>query len=162
MYRWLVLLHVSGVFGFLMAHGISVSVAFSLRRERKLENLQALLNLSSSSLGVLHGSIAVLFLTGIVSGFIGHWWSMGWIWLSLGLLIAIYVYMGIAASGYYGQVRKAVGLMYMEGFKPQPQLEPARAEEINALLNRSQPVSLAVIGLGSLAIIAWLMMFKPF
>ena len=45
MYRWLVLLHVLGVFGFLMAHGISVSVAFTLRRERKFENIQALLNL---------------------------------------------------------------------------------------------------------------------
>ena len=73
MYRWLVLLHVLGVFGFLMAHGISVSVAFTLRRERKFENIQALLNLSNSSLGVLHGSLAVLFLTGIVIGFIGHW-----------------------------------------------------------------------------------------
>jgi len=162
MYRWLVLLHVLGVFGFLMAHGISVSVAFTLRRERKFENIQALLNLSSSSLGVLHGSLAVLFLTGIVIGFIGHWWSMGWIWLSLVLLIAIYAYMGIAASGYYGQVRRAVGLMYMKGFKPQPPLEPAPVEEINALLNRPPPVRLAVIGFGSQAIIAWLMMVKPF
>jgi hypothetical protein len=162
MYRWLVLLHVLGVFGFLMAHGISVGVAFSLRRERRLESVQALLNLSSSSLGALHGSIAILFLTGIAIGFIGHWWGQGWIWLSLGLLIAIYTYMGIAASGYYRQVRKAVGLGYMQGFKPQPALEPAGAEEINVLLSQSQPVTLAVIGFGSLAIIAWLMMFKPF
>jgi hypothetical protein len=162
MYRWLVLLHVLAVFGFLMAHGISVGVAVRLRRERKLEQIQALLNLSSSSLGVLHGSLAILFLTGIVNGFIGHWWSRGWIWLSLGLLIAIYIYMGIAASGYYSRVRKAVGLAYMESFKPHLPVEPACAEEINTLLSQSRPVTLAVAGFGSLAIIAWLMMFKPF
>lgn len=34
MYPWLVLLHVLGVFGFLMAHGVSVGVAFALRQER--------------------------------------------------------------------------------------------------------------------------------
>jgi hypothetical protein len=140
MYSLLVLLHVLGVFGFLMAHGISIGVAFTLRRERDLARIQALLNLSSSSLGVLHGSIALLFLTGIVIGFIGRWWSRGWIWLSLGLLIVIYIYMGIAASGYYGQVRKAIGLAYMQGFKPQPAGEPACPEEINALLSRSRPI----------------------
>ena len=162
MYRWLVILHVLGVFGFLMAHGISVGVAFTLRRERNLEHIQALLNLSSSSLGILHGSIAVLLVTGIVSGSIGHWWSRAWIWLSMGLLIAMYTYMGIAASGYYARVRKAAGLAYMQGFKPHPVGEPAPPEEINDLLSRPLPIWLALAGFGSLAIIAWLMMAKPF
>lgn len=162
MYQLLILLHLLGVFGFLMAHGISVSVAFTLRRERQVERIQALLNLSSSSLGVLHGSIALLFLTGIVIGFAGHWWNRGWIWLSLGLLIAVYTYMGIAASGYYRQVRKAAGLAYMQNFKLQPAGELASAEEINALLNRSRPIWLALVGFGSLAIITWLMTSKPF
>jgi hypothetical protein len=162
MYPWIVFLHVLGVFGFLMAHGISAGAAFALRRERHLERVKALLDLSSSSIGILHSSILILLLTGIITGFIGRWWGRGWIWLSLGLLIAIYVYMGIAASGFYSQVRKAVGLAYMRGFKPQPPGEVASIEEIDALLKRSRPVSLAVIGLVGLAIIAWLMMFKPF
>ena len=162
MYSWLVFLHVLGVFGFLMAHGISASVAFKLRNERNAERIRALLDLSSSSLGILHGSIGVLLLTGVIVGFLGRWWGRGWIWLALGLLIAIYIYMGIAGSGYYSQVRKAAGLEYMEGFKPRPPAEPATSEEIEALLNRSRPVQLAVIGFGSLAVIAWLMMFKPF
>lgn len=162
LYRWLILLHVLSVFGFLMAHGISVGVAFTLRKEREVARIQALLNLSGNSLGALHGSIALLFLTGIVIGFAGHWWNRGWIWLSLGLLIALYTYMGIAAAGYYREVRKAVGLPYMEKFKVQPAIQPARPEEINALLNRSQPIWLALVGFGGLAILAWLMMSKPF
>ena len=162
MYQWLILLHVLSVFGFLMAHGISVGVAFALRRERNLERIQALLNLSSSALGTLHGSIMILFLSGIAGGFIGQWWSRGWIWLSLGLLLAIYTYMGVAASGYYSRIRKAVGLNYMEGFKPRPAVMPAGDGDIDALLRQSRPITLALAGFGSLAMIAWLMMFKPF
>ena len=130
MYRWLVVLHVLSVFGFLTALGISVGVAFILRQERKLETIQALLNFSSSSIGGLHGSIMILLLMGVANGFIGDWWGRGWIWLSLGLLIAIYIYMGTQAAGYYSEVRKAVGLAYMQGFKQQPPLEPVPAEEI--------------------------------
>jgi len=162
MYQWLILLHVLSVFGFLMAHGISVGVAFALRRERNLEHIRALLNLSSSALGVLHGSIMILFLSGIAGGFIGQWWGRGWIWVSLGLLLAMYIYMGVAASGYYSRVRKAVGLNYMEGYKPKPAVLPAGNGEIDTLLRQSRPITLALAGFGSLALIAWLMMFKPF
>ena len=110
MYSWLVFLHILGVFGFLMAHGVSASVAITLRRERNPERIRSLLDLSSSSIGILHSSIFLLLLTGIINGFIGQWWGRGWIWVSLGLLIAVYVYMGIAASSFYGRVRKATGL----------------------------------------------------
>jgi hypothetical protein len=162
MNRWLVVLHMLSVFAFLMAHGISVGVAFALRREREVPRIQALLNLSASSLGVLHGSIGLLLLTGVINGFVGHWWSKGWIWLSLGLLIALYVYMGIAASGFYGKVRKAVGLPYMAGMKVQPAGEPASPEEIDTLLDHSRPIWLALVGFGGLAVLAWLMIAKPF
>lgn len=162
MYQWLILLHVLSVFGFLMAHGISVGVAFALRRERNLERIRALLNLSSSALGALHGSIMILFLSGIAGGFIGQWWGRGWIWVSLGLLLAMYIYMGVAAAGYYSRVRKSVGLNYMEGYKQKPAVLPAGDGEIDTLLRQSRPISLAVAGFGSLALLAWLMVFKPF
>ena len=162
MYKWLVFLHVLGVFGFLMSHGVAASVAFMLRRERNPERVNTLLNLSSSSIGILHGSIFVLLITGIINGFLGKWWGQGWIWVALGLLIAMYVYMGVVASGYYGQVRKAVGLPYMRGAKQFPATEPTSDQEIDSLLNRSHPGQLAATGLGALAIIAWLMVFKPF
>ena len=162
MYLWLVFLHVLSLFGFLMAHGVSVSVAFTLRHERNPHRIQTLLNLSGSAIGILNLSILLLMATGIAAGFMGHWWGRAWIWLSLGLLLAISIYMAITASGYYGQVRKAVGLAYRQGSKENKPTEPASPEEINALLNQSQPLVLAVIGFGGLAVISWLMMFKPF
>ena len=96
MYTWFVFLHVLGVFGFLMAHGVSISVAFALRRERNFERVQTLLNLSASSIEVMLGSLAVLILSGVITGFMGHWWDKGWIWLSLvaaGCNIYLYGYL---------------------------------------------------------------------
>lgn len=162
MYSWVTYLHVLCVFSFLIAHGISAGVAFALRKERDLNRIQALLNLSSGTLGVLHPSILLLLITGIIGGFAGKWWGQGWIWLSIGLLVAIYMYMGMAASSYYGQLRQAAGLPWMKGFKLQPAGDPAPAEQLDSLLTSSRPMWLAVTGFGAIAIITWLMIFKPF
>jgi hypothetical protein len=162
MYTWIVFLHVLGVFGFLLAHGVSVAVAFAFRRERNPEKISALLSLSLNSIGFLNSSILVLLLTGIIGGFMGHWWGKGWIWLSLGLLLAISGYMAVSVTGYYHQVRKAIGVEYKVKNKPFPPVEPVSVEELDALLDQSRPVVLAIIGLGGLAFITWLMLFKPF
>src|SRR6478609_7482514 len=45
MYRWLVFLHVLAVFGFLLAHGTAIAVAFRLRREREVARIRVLLDL---------------------------------------------------------------------------------------------------------------------
>lgn len=162
MYPWFVLLHILGVFGFLMAHGISIGVAFILRRERNLERIQALLTLSNSTLGVLHGSIMLFLISGVVAGFIGKWWGKGWIWVALGLVLAMYVFMNVVATRYYSQVRKAAGLTFRDGMKEHPPVDAAGAAEIDALLNNSMPILLAATGFVSIAVITWLMIFKPF
>ena len=162
MYGWLILLHVFAVFGFLMAHGVSMSVAFALRRERNPERIRTLLDHSGNSIGILYISILILLLTGVIGGFMGRWWGRGWIWAALFLLIAMLAFMSIYGSGYYGQVRKAIGQGYMENFKPHPPVQPASSEMIDKLLRRSHPILLAVVGFGGLAIITWLMKFKPF
>jgi hypothetical protein len=162
MYLVLVFLHILAVFAFLMAHGVSVSVAFALKRERKPERIQTLLNLSGASIGVVHISLLVVLVLGVVMGFMGKWWGHGWIWASLGLLIAMYVYMGLAGSGFYGKVRKAAGLEYMVGSKMHQPDEPASQEVIDALLNKANPAMLAVVGYAAIILLTWLMKFKPF
>jgi len=162
MYLVLVFLHILAVFAFLMAHGVSVAVAFALKRERKPERIQTLLNLSGASIGVVHISLLVVLVLGVVMGFMGKWWGHGWIWASLGLLIAMYVYMGLAGSGFYGKVRKAAGLEYMVGSKMHQPDEPASQEVIDALLNKANPAMLAVVGYAAIILLTWLMKFKPF
>lgn len=162
MYNLIVFLHVVALFGFLLAHGISVIMAFALRRERKLERIHALLELSSAAGGMMIGSLLLLLISGIVAAFMGNWWGYGWIWLSLGLLVAIWMVMGFFGARYYAAIRKATGFEYLERGKRHPAGEPASAEEMAALLSRTRPVLLAVTGIGGLLIILWLMMFKPF
>jgi hypothetical protein len=160
MYPWLVFLHVIGVFGFLMAHGVSAGVYFALRHERQIDRLRWLLQLSSGTARVMLISLLVLIVTGIIAGFMGQWWSRGWIWLSLILLVVLYVAMGMLGSRLLNQVRQGIGLPSSYG-QP-PQAKPLSAEELNALLDHIQPTRLTLIGFGGLAVIAWLMMFKPF
>ena len=78
MYPWIVFLHVAGGFGFMLAHGASASVAFALRRERNLERLRALLDLSSGSFNVMYLSLLVLLAAGDTAGFMQKWWGQGW------------------------------------------------------------------------------------
>jgi hypothetical protein len=160
MYPWLVFLHVLGVFGFLIAHGVSASVFFALHRERNVDRIHLLLQLSSSTFGIMTGSLLLVLLTGIVTGFMGHWWNRGWIWLSLALLIGLYAVMAGLGTRVLNHIRQGVGMPSAYGQPPRP--EPFSTEELDSLLSRLQPLRLTLIGFGGLTLIVWLMMFKPF
>jgi MFS family permease len=162
-YRFWVFLHLVGVFGFLLAHGGSASVAFRLRKERDPRRIGGLLDLSGSTLAVLYGSIVLLLLGGIVAGFQGHWWGFGWIWTALGVLIAMFVAMYLLASPYYNRVRVAVGVQTYDQRKKgiEPGL-PQSPEEIDRILRSSQPFAVMGIGVAGLLVILWLMVYKPF
>ncbi len=104
----------------------------------------------------------VLLLSGIIGGFMGHWWGEGWIWLSLALLIGINAAMFLIGSRHYTRLRKALGMPWFDRRKVQPPGEPASVEEIDALLAGAPAMSMTVIGFGGIAVILWLMIFKPF
>jgi len=159
-YPWLVFLHVISVLGFVMSHGISVGIYFSLHHERNADRIRLLLQNSSSSLGIMQFSLLLLLITGIITGFIGRWWGRGWIWLSIGILVVLFVAMEFLGVKMFNNIRLAVGLPSTRGQKPRAEL--ASIEELGALLDHFQPFLLAGIGFGGLAVIAWLMMFKPF
>jgi hypothetical protein len=164
MYQFWVFIHLVGVFGFLLAHGVSAAVTMSLRRERDPQRIQALLELSSWTLGGFYISILILLAGGITAGFLGHWWGDGWIWAALGVLVAMMVAMYGLASTYYRRVRQAVGLQtssqaQKQGILPGP---PASPEELSSLLRSSRPLLIIVVGIGGLLLILWLMVFKPF
>jgi hypothetical protein len=160
MYSWLIFLHVLGVFGFLIAHGASASIFFALKRDRNTDHICLLLKLSSSSARIMGISLLLLLLSGVIGGFLGRWWGRGWIWLSLVLFIGIYAGMSLLGTRVLNEVRMGVGLPSAYGQPPRP--EVLSAGELEVLLNKIHPVRLSLIGFGGLAVIAWLMMFKPF
>src|SRR5690348_2478506 len=120
MYRWLVFAHILSAFAFFMAHGASAVMAFRLKREKNLERIKAILDLSNAALPVMYFSVMFLVLAGIGAGIMGNWFSMGWIWVALVLLVGVWFGMHAYAFKYYTPIRKAVGLPYHhpEGDKP--------------------------------------------
>jgi uncharacterized membrane protein len=155
MYPWIVFLHIVGVFGFLLTHGASVSVLLRLRKERDRQRIQTLLEFSGASMFGFYASIAVLLAAGVAAGFVGNWWRMLWIWLSLGLFLAISALMYVMASRYFRRIRAAVAL--------RPSGAPmASDEELDELLRAPRLPVIALIGYGGIVVILWLMIFKPF
>ncbi|MGH2661541.1 MAG: hypothetical protein ACRDH8_01780 [Actinomycetota bacterium] len=154
-YQWWVFIHIAGALAFLAAHGVSVGVAFRVRKERDPGRLLALLDLSNSSATLMYVSLLVLLAGGVVAGFMGNWWSSGWIWTALAVLIVTMGLMYGIATTYYRRLRTIVTAM-AEGSQA---VSEGRLAEV---LAGPRPWILAVIGFGALLFILYLMMFKPF
>jgi len=147
----LVFVHISGAFIFVGGHAASALVAFQLPGETDGARAQALLELSSRSLDWLHIGLAVLILSGIAAGFVGHWWDRPWIWLSLDLLLAISAYMYAGNRSTYSSARNRL----VEGGAA------AWDAEVQGMVDRRQAMLFLVTGMAALAAIAVLMIFKP-
>lgn len=153
-YRWWVFLHILGVFGFLIAHGVSISVALKLRKERDRVRITELLQFSGGSALWMYISLGLLLLGGVAAGLQNHYFSFWWIWISLGLLIVVVAEMSMVGAPYYRKVKEAVQLR-ASGV-------PRKSdEELDALLRSSLPMANAVFGFAVLAVILWLMIWKP-
>jgi hypothetical protein len=164
MYKVWIFLHIFGAIAFFYSHGTAGLVAFRLRSERDLGRIRAMLDSYATSrmVGLQYGALLLLLVAGVITGFSGHWWGTGWIWLSLILLIGIIAAMYMIGTRYYGQVRKLFAIEPMEGDKSQTAQPLANPEDIDRLLQRSPAVLLFAIGYGGMAVILFLMIFKPF
>lgn len=159
LYQWMVFLHIAGVFAFLVAHGVSVGVAFRVRVERDPKRIMALLDLSSWSVSLMYLGLLLLLAGGVTAGFSpgipGSWWGDGWIWVSLGALLLVMIAMYAVATTYYRRLRLIVGAM-ADGS------QAVSEERLTDLLEGPRPWVLAVIGFGGVLFILYLMLFKPF
>jgi predicted lipid-binding transport protein (Tim44 family) len=162
LYPWVILLHIVGAFIFAASHGVAVWMALQISRERDRVRMAALLDLSAASLGGLYGGLVLLLIGGIWGGLIGNWFGSLWIWLALGLLIAIAVAMYIVATPYFRSLRAAIGIKSQYGPKDAPEPVPLPDAEVVALAARSPVAILSGVGVGGLVVILWLMVVKPF
>ncbi len=162
MYRWLVFLHILGAFIFFMAHGVSALMAFRLKREKTPERMKAILDLSEFALPVMYWSLMILVLAGIGAGIMGYWFSMGWIWAAIVLLVVVWIGMVAYAMRFYAPVRQALGMPYRTRKGDQTPVIQASESEIAAAVEATNPVLLAGISFALIAVILWLMIFKPF
>ena len=156
-----VFLHVLGAFVFVLAHGASMLVAFRVRTEPDKNRLAALFELSSLGITLMYVGLLVMLLAGIAAGFMGNYWGRGWIWASLGTLVAVIAAMYLIATPYYVRMRVAAGAKVPEQLASR--LDPPPSEsELAGLATSNRPFVLATIGGLGLVILLWLMLFKPF
>lgn len=157
MYQVLVFLHILGVVGFLMAHGVSVFVAFRVQGEKDIHAIRALLGLSASAVMSSTFSLLVLLIGGVGAGFVGNWWSFGWIWVSLGVFVAVWILMSAFTGPAFRRARLAVGFT-----GPRTIDESVISESLPQRLAELRPWLPTLIGGIGLLIIVWLMVLKPF
>lgn len=164
MYLWLVFAHVLGVFGFLLAHGVAAAVAFALPRQREVERVRALLDLSRGVTLVANVSLLTLLAAGITAGFMGSWWGHGWIWAALGLFILMGVTMSPLGSHPLNRIRQLVQASNpaRAGTISHSPVDLPAEKHLAVLLAATHPWLLTAIGGGGLVAILWLMLFKPF
>jgi plastocyanin len=153
-YQWWVLVHLAGVFAFLVSHGVSVVITFRLRKERDPARVAALLQLSSSTISTFYASLGVLLLGGIVATFLGNLWSYGWIWGAIVVLLLVSLAMFFMARPYYRRVRFVTAAI-LEGSRA------VSAEQYDSILLSGRPMTIAGIGFTGLLVILYLMLFKP-
>lgn len=161
MYALVVVLHVLGAFAFVMAHGVSMLVAFRLRGERDRGRQATLLELSGQSVGIMYIGLALLLVAGIVAGFMGDHWGRLWIWVALATLVVVITVMYVVATPFYGRMRAAAGVAGSEQTAARLQ-PPATPADLDALAISNRPMLLAAVGGIGLVVIVWLMLAKPF
>jgi plastocyanin len=153
-YRWWVFIHVVGVFGFLISHGVSMYVTFELRNTRDPKRIVGLLEVSASSIRAFYWSMGVLLLGGIVSAFLGHKWSFAWLWAAIVILAAVTLAMYRMARPFYRRVGLVARAMAAGS-------TAVSDEELQSIVRGRRPWGIAGMGFAALFAILYLMMMQP-
>jgi hypothetical protein len=160
--QWLVFLHVLAALTFFLAHGVSAAMALRVRRETDFVRIRAMLDLSESTIELMFVSFLGMGLTGVALPFFIHNWDKAWVWISIILMIFVFIWMVWMNERQYKILRKLVGLPYRQGSKEYPAEPPASAEDMTAHLRKMDVKGLIVVGYLIPAFVLWLMVFQPF
>ncbi|HJU80999.1 MAG TPA: DUF2269 family protein [Acidimicrobiia bacterium] len=153
-YGWWVFIHLVGVVGFVAAHGTSMAATVLMRRIRDPQQVSGILQLSAATVNAFYISTLVLLVGGIGAGIQGRWFSRGWIWVSLGLLIGVGILMFPMARGHFRRVRMVLELMGSG--------TTVTGDDFARVLNSGNPILTAGTGVVALLLIVYLMVMKPF
>ena len=158
MYTWVVYLHVTAVFVFLIQHAADILVTFKLRQQTEPEGIYATYSfMLNNNVRNLRITYLLIIVTGAIAGVITPWWRQGWMWTALGVMILIWIVMKRMAPIYLS----AVDNIAEEAMKNKA--DPTAIEKFkNDLKARREPEIMAITSGIGLLIILWLMMFKPF
>lgn len=163
-YPALLVFHVLCALAFMAIHGVSMGVWWRVRRERDRAKLIPLLELSADFITPMSLAGLLLIVSGILVGIAAAWWFNGqwWLWVSIGLLVAIVVVMtpfiAIPVSG----MRRGLGMPTRADQKAGIVPAPVDDVELDRLLDDRRPTVGAALAIGGIVLITWLMETKPF
>lgn len=153
-YQWWKFIHILGVVGFMAAHGTSMAATLLLRRYRDPQEIEGVLQLSAATVPAFYVSTIVLLVGGVGAGIVGGFFSRGWIWLSIALLIVVGLLMFPMARGYFRRLRMVIELME-SGTTVTP-------VDFQRVLASGNPLVTAATGSVAIVFIIYLMVLKPF
>jgi cytochrome bd-type quinol oxidase subunit 2 len=154
-YRAWVFVHLIGVVGFLVTHGVSMWALFAVRtvdgdRDRILEWCET----SKRTIAPMYVSFGLLLLGGVAAGIDGalfaEWWLLG----SLVLLVGLTALMSVVASPHMKRLRDGC-TRWADGSYTMSD------DELEAALTGPATTIVAASGTIGLLVILYLMVFKP-
>jgi hypothetical protein len=161
LHRIILFAHVLFAFLYFLVHGASVAVAYRVRRETSAERVRALLDLSWSTVVTGYYLLMATIVCGVALGFMGHWWSAWWIWVSIAVLVVVLVAMLGKIAPYFHAMRRAAGLAFVDG-RWEREAEEGSPDDLARAIASAHPVAITAVGVAGWAVILWLMLFKPF
>jgi hypothetical protein len=155
MYRLWVFVHLVGVAGFLVTHGVSMWAMFAVRsvggdRERILEWCET----SKRAVMPMYISMGLLLLGGVAAGIDGSLFADGWLLGSLALLVVLTAVMSLVATPHMKRLREGC-TRWSDG------TYTLDDDGLRAALDGPATAIIAATGGIGLLVILYLMVFKP-
>ena len=159
MYQWIVFLHVFFALTFMLAHGVSVAAMLSFRKEPDPERSLTFFNIVPQPT-LIRALTLLMGISGLSAAFLTTWWRQGWVWASFVVFLIIFYIMYRYGGGYFGLIEGAATRL-IEARRTNTNVAEA-LKEFDAARNAPHPMVVSIVGIAGLAIILWLMRFKPF
>ncbi|HVF08945.1 MAG TPA: hypothetical protein VNC60_10240 [Actinomycetota bacterium] len=155
MYRFWVFVHLVGVVGFLVTHGVSMWAMFAVRavgtdRDRILDGCEN----SKTARVPMYVSLGLLLLGGVAAGIDGALFAQWWLLASLGILLALTASMSMIATPHMKRLREGC-TRWADGSYT------LTDEELEAVLAGPATMITAATGTAAVLLIVFLMVFKP-
>lgn len=155
LYEWVKYLHIASAIGFVAVHGASIVVLYAARRERDRKRILAMLDASGRTAIAMYVMLGGIVGTGLWLGALRHLWlEKRWFWLALIVLAATTGLMLAVAKPFTARIRAACEM--------RPTGVPRKSdEELAEILGSGRVHVITLIGVVSLLLLLYLMMFRP-
>jgi hypothetical protein len=155
MYRTWVLVHLVGVMGFLITHGVSMWALFAVRTvENDRDSILGWCETSKRATTPMYISLGLLLLGGVAAGIDGSLFADWWLLGSLVLLLVLTALMSMVAGPHMKRLREGC-TRWADG------TYTLSDDDLRATLDGPATMIIAASGSIGLLVILYLMVFKP-